>query len=92
MPVPVEFATGCFLLIRTDVFRKLNGFDSRFFLYQEDSDLSRRVLNERHGSIVYHPDMCVTHSWARENTRTFRGRMRQIRSVVKYFAKWGISW
>lgn len=91
-PVPVEFATGCFLFIRTDVFLRLNGFDPRFFLYQEDSDLSRRVLERRLGSIVYHPDMCITHRWSRENTRTFRGRMRQIRSACKYFMKWGISW
>jgi GT2 family glycosyltransferase len=91
-PVPVEFATGCFLFIRTDVFLRLNGFDPRFFLYQEDSDLSRRVLEEKLGSIVYHPDMKVTHRWARENTRTFKGRMRQIRSVIKYFLKWGVTW
>ena len=91
-PIPVEFATGCFLLIRTSVFKALNGFDPRFFLYQEDSDLSRRVLEQKLGSIVYHPDMYVTHRWARENVHTFRGRWRQIRSVCKYFAKWGISW
>ena len=92
LPIPVEFATGCFLLIRTEIFRELGGFDPRFFLYQEDSDLSRRVLEEGKGSIVYHPDMTVTHAWARENTRTSRGRMRQIRSAIKYFAKWGITW
>ena len=91
-PVPVEFATGCFLLIRTELFRQLEGFDPRFFLYQEDSDLSRRVLEQKLGSIVYHPDMQVVHQWARENTRTFRGRARQIRSAFKYFLKWGISW
>ena len=56
-PVPVEFATGCFLLIRTDVFLHLKGFDPRFFLY----------------------------------TRTFRGRMRQTRSIFKYFMKWGVT-
>lgn len=91
-PVPVEFATGCFLLIRTDLFIRMSGFDPRFFLYQEDSDLSRRVLEEKLGSIVYHPDMCVTHAWARENTRTLKGVFRQVRSVFKYFLKWGISW
>ena len=90
-PLPVEFATGCFLLIRTEIFLRLKGFDPRFFLYQEDSDLSRRILEQRLGSIVYHPDMMVTHQWARENTRTFRGRMRQIRSVFKYFLKWGVT-
>ena len=92
MPVPVDTAPVSFMLIRTDVFKNLNGFDPRFFLYQEDSDLSRRVLEEHQGSIVYHPSMCVTHRWARENTRTSKGRMRQIRSAVKYFMKWGITW
>ncbi len=91
-PVPVEFATGCFLMIRTSVFLQLKGFDPRFFLYQEDSDLSRQVLEKRLGSIVYHPDMVITHRWSRENTRTFRGRMRHIRSTFKYFLKWGITW
>ena len=91
-PLPVEFATGCFMFIRTSVFQKLEGFDPRFFLYQEDSDLSRRILEMNLGSIVYHPDMVVTHRWARENTRTLRGCMRQVRSIFKYFLKWGISW
>ena len=91
-PVPVEFATGCFLLIRTAIFQEMNGFDPRFFLYQEDSDLSRRVLEENRGSIVYHPDMKVTHAWKRENTRTFKGRLRHIHSTFKYFLKWGITW
>lgn len=89
-PVKVHFATGCFLLIRTETFRKLHGFDERFFLYQEDSDLSRRA--GMLGPIIYHPQMCVTHAWARENTRTLRGVMRQVRSIIQYFIKWGVSW
>ncbi|MDO4483517.1 MAG: glycosyltransferase family 2 protein [Clostridia bacterium] len=89
-PVQVEFATGCFLLIRTEAFRRLGGFDERFFLYQEDSDLSRRASSI--GTIIYHPDMHITHEWARENVRTLKGTCRQLVSVVKYFAKWGLKW
>lgn len=89
-PVPVSFATGCFLFIRSEVFRKLGGFDERFFLYQEDSDLSRRATD--YGSIVYHPEMTITHAWKRENTKTVRGISRQVCSVFKYFHKWGIRW
>lgn len=89
-PVAVHFATGCFLLIRTEVFRALRGFDERFFMYQEDSDLSRRA--EDYGSVIYHPDMRIVHAWKRENARTFRGAARQIRSVCKFFRKWGIQW
>jgi GT2 family glycosyltransferase/SAM-dependent methyltransferase len=39
----VDVVTGCFLLMRTDLFRSLGGFDERFFLYSEDTDLGARV-------------------------------------------------
>lgn len=90
MPVKVEFATGCFLMIRTEDFRQMKGFDERFFLYQEDSDLSRRAMNR--GNIIYHPDMTVTHAWQRENTRSLRGIRRQVTSILKFFLKWGFKW
>lgn len=77
-------------MIRTKTFRELKGFDERFFLYQEDSDLSRRA--GQLGPIIYHPDMCVTHNWARENTRSLKGILRQMRSVCQFFMKWGIEW
>lgn len=89
-PTAVGFATGCFLLIRTSVFRQLKGFDPRFFLYQEDSDLSRRAMEI--GPIVYHPEMCITHAWARENTKTLKGNLRQVASIIKFFTKWGWRW
>lgn len=90
VPTDVGFATGCFLMIRTSVFRQLRGFDPRFFLYQEDSDLSRRAMAV--GRVVYHPEMCVTHAWARENTRTLKGNLRQVSSIFKFFMKWGWKW
>lgn len=39
----VDVVTGCFLLTRTALFRELAGFDERFFLYSEDTDLSQRI-------------------------------------------------
>ena len=89
-PVRVGFATGCFLLIRTEAFRRLKGFDERFFLYQEDSDLSRRA--QELGPIIYHPDMIVTHLWKRDNVHSAKGRRQQIRSIIKFFHKWGVAW
>jgi GT2 family glycosyltransferase len=49
------FATGCCFLIRTDLLKKLGGFEESFFIYAEDLDLSVRcrkagyriVLNPR---------------------------------------------
>ena len=39
----VDVITGCFALLRTSLFRSLRGFDERFFMYSEDTDLSRRI-------------------------------------------------
>lgn len=90
-PVEVGFATGCFLLIRTSVFYQMKGFDERFFLYHEDSDLSRRVT-EFYGKLVYHPDMHVTHAWHRESSHNFKGLARHVVSSVQFFMKWGWRW
>lgn len=39
-----EFLTGCCLLCRPAVYKKLGGMDERFFLYFEDFDLSYRAI------------------------------------------------
>ena len=89
-PMEVQFATGCFLLIRSQLFYRLRGFDERFFLYQEDSDLTMRAT--RMGKVVYHPDMCVTHAWKRDSSHSFRQTLLHVQSTVKFFMKWGWRW
>ncbi|MDP3975500.1 MAG: glycosyltransferase family 2 protein [bacterium] len=39
----IGFASGACMLIRSEVWKKLKGFDERYFLYFEDSDFCRRV-------------------------------------------------
>jgi GT2 family glycosyltransferase len=39
----VDIVTGCFLLIETELWRKLGGFDARFFMYGEEADLCLRA-------------------------------------------------
>lgn len=41
---PVDVLSGAFIMMRRDVFEKLNGFDERFFMYGEDIDLSIRIM------------------------------------------------
>ena len=89
-PMEVDFATGCFMLIRTHYFYQLRGFDPQFFLYHEDSDLSLRA--KRLGPIVYHPDMHVTHKWSRESSHNARGMLLHLASTAKFFRKWGWKW
>ena len=39
----VDIVTGCFLLIETQLWRQLGGFDPRFFMYGEEADLCLRA-------------------------------------------------
>ena len=40
---PVDWVTGAFLLVRTRVMHDLNGFDTDFFLYFEETDFCHRA-------------------------------------------------
>lgn len=86
-PFQVPFAQGSFLVIRTGLFQKLGGFDSRYFMYMEDADLCRQV--NKCSSLYYCPDTTVIHKWERASHKN--GRLRRIHmiSMFRYFCKWG---
>ena len=42
-PQPLQYATGCALLARRQVFEKIGGFDQEFENYMEDYDLFFRI-------------------------------------------------
>jgi GT2 family glycosyltransferase len=57
---PIDFATGCCMLIKREVIEKVGLFDERYFLYYEDADLCLRV--RRAGfDIVYAPAAFLYH-------------------------------
>ena len=92
MPSPVDSAPVSCMLIRTDLFRRLDGFDPGFVRTQEDADLCRRILEQRLGSIVYHPEMQVTFRRPEESHLLFANSTHRFGTVLRYFIKWGITW
>ncbi len=87
---PLPFASGCCMLFRRDILRRLGGFDEKFFLYFEDADITRRV-NELAES-WYCPDAHITHHWQRESRSSLKLLWVMLKSAARYFAKWGIKW
>lgn len=56
----VDIVVGCLMLVTTDVWRKLGGFDERFFMYGEDADLSLRARQLGYRPMIT-PDATIMH-------------------------------
>ena len=67
-PREVDIVSGCFLLIDHDLWKRLGGFDQRFFMYGEEADLCARAraLGARpmvspEATIVHHGGASTVH-------------------------------
>jgi GT2 family glycosyltransferase len=90
-PTEIEFCTGCFFGARTSYLKRMKGFSNRYFMYCEDSDLSRRVRTQGK-KIIFYPEVKAYHNWQRDNTGNLRGIYRFTKSLLVFFKKWGFAW
>ena len=56
----IDFATGCCLLVKKEVFERIGLFDNKLFLYQEDLDFSIRARKAEY-RILYSPKAYLWH-------------------------------
>lgn len=87
VPCSIEFCTGCFFMMRTEIFQKIGGFDERYFMYFEDADIGRMAA--QYGNIVHLPQVTVYHAWHRQTAKRADHFLWQLRSMFRYFHKWG---
>lgn len=88
-PRDIQFCTGCFFMMRTEVFKAIGGFDNRYFMYFEDVDIGREA--QAHGRLVYLPQVSVYHAWHRKTNSDAGHFLMQLRSMFVYFKKWGFK-
>lgn len=56
----IDFATGCCMAIKREVFEKIGMLDEKYFLYYEDNDFSQRAKNAGY-SIIFQPKSKIWH-------------------------------
>lgn len=83
----VPYLSGCFMFFRTEAFLELGGFDPRFFMYFEDTDICRR--NSEIGRSVYVPQATITHVHHATQKKDKRVMLIALKSAIQYFNKWG---
>jgi GT2 family glycosyltransferase len=87
--ITVPVLSGCFMFVRTEVFEKVGLFDERYFMYLEDVDFCRRI--HRAFDVVYYPQVCVFHEYAKGSYRDLTLLRYHVKSACAYFSKWGWS-
>ncbi len=83
----VPFLSGCFMFLKTEILKQSGLFDEKYFMYLEDADLTRRMLEFCHNS--YYPHAEVTHIYSGLTHKHLKYKLITIRSAIYYFSKWG---
>ena len=81
----VDIVTGCFFLLKTELWCELGGFDLRYFMYAEETDLCLRAAKKGYRPMVT-PDATIIHhggasaiSSAVKQQQSYRGKATIIR-------------
>ncbi len=81
------YLSGCFMFLRIAALKKVGIFDERFFMYLEDTDLSRRIHKEY--KTFFYPEVAICHDYFKGSYKDFKLLKYHLQSVIKYFNKWG---
>lgn len=87
-PVSSPCISGCFMFVRTSILETVGMFDTRYFMYCEDLDFSRRV-HSNNWDVVNYPMAKATHVAHRESAKSPKMLLIHMVSACKYFTKWG---
>ncbi len=85
-----NWVSGASFIIRKEIFDKVSGFDTDYFLYMEDEDLCLRVWKSGY-SIVYHPESKMIHAAHRSSLKPSKSSIVHIKSMIKFFKKNGLA-
>ena len=88
----VDIVVGAAFFIRADLFNLLGGFDEKFFMYFEESDLCQRVRNEGY-KILYTPYVSLIHIRGHSvNKISSKMAVEYRRSQIYYYHKHRPMW
>jgi GT2 family glycosyltransferase len=85
--INVPIISGCFSLFRVEVIKEVGFYDTNFFMYFEDFDLSRRIHSKF--KTIYYPKVSVIHTHERGAAKSFKLFTIFIKSAISYFNKYG---
>ena len=86
----VLLASGCFMLMRSEAFAAVGGFNEKYFLYFEDFDFSLRL--RQRGRLLFLPAMQITHHGGYAASKGFKHIWLFVKSGARFFNDHGWKW
>jgi N-acetylglucosaminyl-diphospho-decaprenol L-rhamnosyltransferase len=85
----IDWQSGCCLMVRADLLKRLGGFDDQLQYYYEDVDLCHRIWGANH-PIVFTPEVTITHLGGQSTTQRFpiAFELDKYRNCYRYFYKY----
>lgn len=84
----IPYLSGCYMVFKVDLLKKIKGFDENIFMHMEDIDITRRSIQS--GSrAVYYPIVSVYHDHEVKSFKNLKTLKIYVRSAFYYFNKWG---
>lgn len=87
----ISFATGCCMMFKGDVLKKVGLFDDSYFLYFEDADLSERVKKAGY-TIYYAPKAVLYHVNASSSGGAGKGNQLQDYFITRNQMLFGMKY
>ena len=83
----VEVITGCYLLIDTDLWEELGGFDEDFFMFAEEVDLCRRARDKGATPIIFPESLIIHYGGGSAPMKSIDRRIQLFRAERQYYRK-----
>ena len=80
----VDWVAGMFIMFEASLFKAIGGFDTRFFMYCEDIDISARIWTAGR-SVYICPMVAAVHDAQRASRRSLKHLKRHVVSYLRYF-------
>lgn len=84
----VPYLSGCFMFLRLSSIKDVGMFDEGIFMYGEETDLCRRLIDGGYKTVFY-PNVQIYHHFEKGSHKSWRLTKIGMQSAIYYFNKWG---
>lgn len=80
-PISVDWVGGMFMAFTAQYFKEINGFNERFFMYLEDTEICRET-KRKNRLVIFDPNHSVIHHGAKKSRKELKYLLIHLKSLI----------